>query len=104
MLLAMSYYVMSLGCPGIKLSFFEMSAVMIIICFFIALPSVPGYWGIWEAGGIFAMALFGIATKDAAGFTLVNHLIQIFPVIIVGFFSAILTGINILKISRTKLN
>ena len=28
---------------------------MIIICFFIALPSVPGYWGIWEAGGVFAL-------------------------------------------------
>ncbi len=104
LLLAVSYYIMALGCPGIKLSFFEMSAVMIIICFFIALPSVPGYWGIWEAGGIFAMALFGVATKDAAGFTLANHVIQIFPVIIVGFVSAMVTGINILNISRISRN
>ena len=103
-LVAMSYYIMAQGCPGIELSFFEMSAVMIMICFFIALPSVPGYWGIWEAGGIFAMSLFGVSTKDAAGFTLANHAIQIFPVIIVGIVSAMLTGINILNISRTDRN
>ena len=57
-LAAFSYYLMALGCPGIELSFVEITAVMIIICFFIALPSVPGYWGIWEAGGVFALLLF----------------------------------------------
>ena len=60
-----SYYIFMFGCPGIRLSFAEISAVLVIICFFIALPSVPGYWGIWEAGGVFALALFGVSSKDA---------------------------------------
>ncbi|MBC8393942.1 MAG: flippase-like domain-containing protein [Deltaproteobacteria bacterium] len=94
-----SYYVMSLGCPGIGLSFYELFAVMIIICFFIALPSVPGFWGLWEAGGVFALSLFGVSTRDAAGFTLANHAIQVFPVIIIGIVSAVITGINIWQIS-----
>lgn len=98
-LAAFSYYLVSLGCPGIGLSFIEITAIMIIICFFIALPSVPGYWGIWEAGGVFALLLFGISSKDAAGFTLVNHAIQIFPVIIVGLISAMVTSVNILQVS-----
>ncbi|MDM8549783.1 lysylphosphatidylglycerol synthase transmembrane domain-containing protein [Desulfobacterales bacterium HSG2] len=92
---AFSYYVMSLGCPGIGLSYAEITAVMVIICFFIALPSVPGFWGIWEAGGVFALSLFGIASKDAAGYTLANHAVQVFPVIIVGLISAMMTGVNI---------
>lgn len=96
---AVSYQVMALGCPGITVSFPEMIAVMIIVCFFIALPSVPGFWGIWEAGGVFALSLFGITTKDAAGYTLANHAVQVFPVIIVGLVSAVLTGINILQVS-----
>jgi len=99
---AFSYYVFSLGCPGITLSFPEMFAVMILICFFIALPSVPGFWGIWEAGGIFAMSLFGISGPDAAGFTLANHAIQIFPVILIGLLSAMLTGFRFSRISDTK--
>ena len=99
---AFSYYTMSLGCPGIALSFLEISGVMMIICFFIALPSVPGFWGLWEAGGIFALALFGISTSHAAGYTLANHAVQMFPVILIGLGSAVATGVNILKVSYGK--
>lgn len=98
-LAAFSYYLVSLGCPGIELSFIDITAIMVIICFFIALPSVPGYWGIWEAGGVFALLLFGVSSKDAAGFTLANHAIQIFPVIFVGLISAMVTSVNILQVS-----
>ncbi len=98
-LAALSYYVMALGCPGIRLSYFEITAVMIIICLFIALPSVPGYWGLWEAGGVFALSLFGISAKEALGFTLANHVIQIVPVIIAGLVSAMIMGVNVWQIS-----
>ncbi len=96
---AFSYYLMAQGCPGIELSFAEILAMMIIICFFIALPSVPGFWGIWEAGGVFALTLFGVPERDALGFTLANHAIQMFPVIIAGVFSAMITSVNILQVS-----
>ena len=99
-LTAFSYYVFALGCPGIQLSFIELTTVMVVVCFFIALPSVPGFWGLWEAGGIFALSLFGVATKDAAGFTLMNHAVQMFPVIVVGLVSAFITSVNILNLSR----
>jgi len=99
---AVSYYIMAQGCPGISLSFSEIFSVMIIICFFIALPSVPGYWGIWEAGGVFALTLFGVSSKNAAGYTLANHAIQILPVILIGFISAMLTSINILQVSYER--
>ncbi|MDM8523282.1 lysylphosphatidylglycerol synthase transmembrane domain-containing protein [Desulfococcaceae bacterium HSG8] len=99
---AFSYYIVSLGCPGIELSYPHIIAVMLIICFFIALPSVPGYWGIWEAGGVFALGLFGISAKDGAGFTLINHAVQVFPVIIAGLVSAMIIGVNIWQISYEK--
>jgi hypothetical protein len=101
-LAAFSYYLMAQGCPGIELSFTELTTVMIIICFFIALPSVPGYWGLWEASGVFALVLFGVSSKDALGFTLANHAIQLFPVIIAGFISARITSVNIWQVSYEK--
>jgi hypothetical protein len=79
-----------------------MYAVMIIICLFIALPSVPGFWGLWEAGGVFALSLFGVSTNAAAGFTLANHGIQLFPIIFVGFISAVITSVNIWQVSYEK--
>jgi glycosyltransferase 2 family protein len=99
---AASYYFFSFGSPGIKLSFSDMFAVMVIICLFIALPSVPGFWGLWEAGGVFAMSLFGVPIPAAAGFTLANHAIQLFPVIVVGLISAVVTSVNVWQVSHTK--
>jgi hypothetical protein len=96
---ALSYWVFSFGCPGIHLTYIEMSTVMVVVCFFIALPSAPGFWGLWEAGGVFALALFGVPAKDAAGFTLVNHAVQMFPVVLLGLLSALITSVNILQLT-----
>jgi hypothetical protein len=92
-----SYYVMSFGCPGIQLSFFQMYAVMVIICFFIALPSAPGFWGLWEAGGVFGLLIFGIPADEAAGFTLANHVFQMVPVILLGLVSSAIVGTTMIR-------
>ncbi len=100
LLQAFSLYVLALGFPDMSLGFSEMTTVFIIMCFFVMLPSVPGYWGLWEAGGVFAMALFGVASELAAGFSLLSHAMLMFPVLIAGIFSAVVTGVNILQISH----
>jgi hypothetical protein len=97
---ALSFYLLALGCPGLNLSFGDALAYMIILCFFIALPSAPGFWGIWEAGGVFALYLFGVPTRDAVGYTLTVHVVQIVPIMLVGLISAVITGVNILALLR----
>ena len=89
-----SYHTLALDFPGASLPFFQMYVVMILTCFFIVLPSVPGYWGLWEAGGVFAMSLFGIPAAEALGFTLFNHALQLFPVLALGAVSVWVTGIR----------
>lgn len=96
----LSYYTMTRGAPGVHLDFAQLSVVMVIVCLFISIPSAPGFWGVWEAGGVFALAIFGVSTKDAAGFTLANHAIQMLPVILVGIGSAFVTGVDIWQTSR----
>ena len=96
---ALSYLVFAKGCPGINLSFMEWVTVMVVVCFAIALPSAPGFWGLWEAGGLFALSLFGVGKEDALGLILVNHAAQIFPVIAIGLISALITSVNILHLS-----
>ena len=41
---------------------------------------------------MFALSLYGVADEPAAGYTLVNHAVQIFPVMAVGFLSVLITG------------
>ncbi|MDA3898568.1 MAG: lysylphosphatidylglycerol synthase transmembrane domain-containing protein [Desulfobacteraceae bacterium] len=96
---ALSLYLFTFGCPGVSLTFCETTMVFIIICFFIALPSVPGFWGLWEAGGVFAMSLFGISQQNAIGFSLITHAITFFMVLVIGTISAAIIGVNIFKVS-----
>ena len=92
-----SHYVMAFGCPGIQLSFFQMYAVMVILCFFISLPSAPGFWGLWEAGGVFGLLIFGIPAGEAAGFTLANHVFQMIPAIVLGLVSLTIIGMTLVR-------
>jgi len=64
------------------------------------LPSVPGFWGLWEAGGVFGLMIFGIQAKEAAGLTLTYHFIHVIPVIIIGIVSAMIIGVNIIQSSK----
>ena len=99
----LSFVVLAWGFPEIDLTVFEMSAMMVIVLFFIALPSVPGWWGVWEAGGIFALALFGVPRLEAAGFTLISHALQVLPVILIGIGCAMISSINIWQVARTDV-
>lgn len=99
LLQAVAFQIVALGSPLIDISFTQMTMVFIIICFFIMLPSVPGYWGIWEAGGVFGLSLFGVGASEALGFSLTVHVVLLLPVVVAGIISAIFTSINIMKIS-----
>ena len=87
-----SYLLVAKAVPGMTLGFFELTFVMIVICFFIAIPSVPGFWGVWEAGGVFAMMIFGMEGSDVVGYHLINHVVQLLPVMLIGFVSAWVIG------------
>lgn len=100
---ALSYYTMSLGSPGIDMSFGAVFIMMIIICSVIALPSVPGFWGVWEAGGLFALSIFSITGEAAAGYTLLNHAVQILPIIPLGFISVFVIGENLFSLQKRGL-
>ena len=100
LLWAAGYMVLSQGSPTINLNFFEATASMVIICLFIALPSVPGYWGLWEAGGVFSLSLFGYLPEETAGLTLANHAVQMFPVCLAGLISVWLTGFRLASLQK----
>lgn len=97
---ALSFYILSIGSPGIELPFISICAVMVVICFFIALPSVPGYWGLWEAAGVFSLSFFGVTDDAAAGFSLFSHAFNIIPVIFAGWLSCITLGFRWTGLAR----
>jgi hypothetical protein len=100
LLQAFALHLATFAFPAVELAFFQTMAVFIIVCFFIVLPSVPGFWGIWEAGSVFGLALFGVQKDAAAGFSLVSHAMLLFPVLIAGLISAVAAGVKLSSVGR----
>jgi glycosyltransferase 2 family protein len=99
LLQAVAFYITSFGAPLIDLTFSQVTTVFVIICFFIMLPSVPGFWGIWEAAGVFGLALFEVGAREALGFSLTIHVVLMVPVVLAGVISLGITGMEILRTS-----
>ena len=68
------------------MTFSQALATMVIVCIFIMVPAAPGYWGFYEAGVIFSLAMMGIHPNDslALSFALILHLTQWVPIVAIG--------------------
>ncbi len=92
--IALSFQVMSWGFPGVNLNLQQAAAFMVVTCVVISIPSSPGFWGLYEFGGMLAIQMMGLVPNTEAGastaftFTLVVHLLQWIPTTLIGLYAA----------------
>lgn len=81
-----STQIMSFAFDGVEVSFLHAFALMSLIAIFILIPAAPGYWGLFEAGGLFTLTVFGLQQDESSGtaYVLVLHLSQYLPILAVG--------------------
>jgi len=93
---------MSYGFKEFSISFLQANAIVIIICIAIALPSVPGYWGLYEAGCLFAILVLGITNNRnyALSYSLVIHFGQVMVSVIIGMFFFFKEGLTLKEVSK----
>ncbi len=60
-------------------------AVLAFVGLGIAIPSAPGYVGVFHAAATLALTMFGVPTTAAFGYALLFHATQIIPITIVGW-------------------
>ena len=72
--------------PGVELDFRQALVVTAISIAASAIPSVPGAWGVYEAGVLLALVLVRAAPEpgDGVAFAFVSHLCQYLPVVVLG--------------------
>lgn len=90
MTVSVAFWIASFGIPGLRLTLMQANAFLVLTCVAIMIPSAPGYWGLYEVGGSFALLAMGV-TKDesaALGFTLVVHFVQWVPITLLGLYYA----------------
>ncbi len=87
---ALAFWITAIGVPSLELSVMEAHAFLVITCFAIMIPAAPGYWGLYEVGGIFALLVMGVTDNEsvALGYTLVVHFVQWLPISLLGLFYA----------------
>lgn len=91
---AFSFQLMGWGFPGVQMTFGQSLAFVVVTCVVISIPSSPGFWGLYEFGGLIALLLMGVVPNDAAGraqafaFTAVVHFLQWLPITIYGLWAA----------------
>jgi hypothetical protein len=91
---AASYWSMSWGMADIKMTFTLSLVFLAITGVAVALPSAPGYWGLFEIGGMVALILSGIVPNDdagralALGYTIAAHFVQWVFVTSIGLYYA----------------
>lgn len=79
---AVSFQVMSFAIPELRMTVVHSFVFLVVTAMLVAIPSVPGYWGLYEIGGLLSLILCGLVPNTpegqatAMGFTLVLHVVQ----------------------------
>ena len=77
-------------------------AVGVITALAVAAPSAPGFVGVYEAGCIAGLVLFGIPQETGAAFAILTHAFQFVLVIAVGFFSLFRNNLSFSDLKSTQ--
>jgi uncharacterized protein (TIRG00374 family) len=70
----------------------------------VALPSSPGYFGLFEAGAIIALKLYGVDQTPAATWALVYHVVSLIPITLIGAYYFFRAGISVSDINSSANN
>lgn len=66
-----------------------------VIAFGVAVPSSPGYWGVFEAATRVSLGLYGIAASDAVSLAISYHVAGMLPITLLGLYSLGRAGLTL---------
>ena len=66
-----------------------------VIVVAVALPSAPGFFGLFELGATVSLALFGVSKSDAATWALVFHVASFIPITLIGAYYSARLGLSV---------
>lgn len=97
---ALSFYVM-FAAFGIEVSFAGALLMQSLIMFGIAVPSTPGYVGVFEAPIIAVLGLYHVDASLAATYAFTYHITTFIPITLLGAWSVARTNIGLRDLRRS---
>jgi hypothetical protein len=77
-------------------------AVLAFVGLGIAIPSAPGYVGVFHAAATLALTMFGVPTTAAFGYALLFHATQLVPVTLVGWIFLLREQVSLADVTRGR--
>ncbi|MDK2972183.1 MAG: glycosyltransferase 2 family protein [Candidatus Sumerlaeota bacterium] len=103
-LTALTLWIMALGFPTIEMTVVHALVFLVVTCVMVSLPSVPGYWGVYEVGGLVALAIClpEVDENTAMSFTLFVHFLQWALVTAIGLYYAGRIHVSVKEVETKK--
>jgi uncharacterized protein (TIRG00374 family) len=97
---ALSFYVF-FAAFGIPVNFAGALLLQSILAFGVAVPSTPGYVGVFEAAAFAALSLYGIPKDNIISYALTYHITTFIPITLLGLWSVVRTNLGLRQLRQT---
>ncbi len=77
-------------------------AVATIVALAVALPSAPGFVGVWQVGCTTALAMYGISGTEAAGYSLFSHAAAFVSQLSLGLVFLLREGLSFTELDKMQ--
>ena len=77
-------------------------AVLAFVGLGVAIPSAPGYIGVFHAAATIALTIFGVSATSAFGYALLFHATQIVPITVVGWIFLLREQLSLADATRAR--
>lgn len=79
---------------GIKLPFSAALFVQTVTAFGVALPSAPGFFGVFEAIAVLTLAVYGVSAALATSWAIGFHILTFIPITLIGAYYFVHLGMH----------
>lgn len=87
---------------GIDVPFTAALLVQGIIVFAVAVPSTPGFFGLFEAAAKAGLGIYGVQESLALAWGLTFHVLSLIPIVVVGLYYLARSGVKLADLKQIK--
>jgi len=87
---------------GIDLPFSAALFLQTLIGVGVALPSAPGFFGVFEKVATLGLAIYGIDATRATSFAIGFHILSFIPITVIGLWYFVRLGLNMKQINKAR--
>jgi glycosyltransferase 2 family protein len=96
------FWVLLMAFPNLPESFLIGSALGIMVSLAVALPSAPGFVGVYEGACILALTIFGVSESASVAFGFTSHILEYVLIGIFGSVALYRNDLNLIKLSKQR--